>query len=209
MTKSPPSSRRHLWRSLGRAVSWHRRKLAIVAAVAAVLTGVAAVNPEGPPTLSVVRATSQLAGGAVVESSDVHLSEVAAVDAPAGALTEVADVVGQRLAAPVANGQMLTELALLSTRSGTSGLVVAPLRLADFDVAALLRPGEMVDVVATDEQTTKAAVVAEGVRVVTIPVSGEREGSQVGALVLVEVTAVEATTLARAAVSGTLTVIWP
>lgn len=202
------SPRRHPWRSLGRAVSWHRRKLAAVAAVAAVLSAVAAVNPEDPPSLSVVRATSQLVGGAVLGSGDVELAEVAAADAPDGALTDLAQGVGERLTAPVAEGQVLTPLALVSDRSGTPGHVVAPLRLADSDVADLLRPGEVVDVVATDQQTTKAAVVARGVRVVTIPATGEQDGVQTGALVLVEVTAAEAKSLAQAAVSGVLTVIW-
>lgn len=205
---TPTSPRRHLWRGLGRAVSWHRRKLAIVAAVAAVLTGVAAVSPEGPPTLSVVRATTQIAGGAVVGPGDVEVAEVVAADAPEGAMTDPAAVLGRRLTAPVAEGQVLTGLALLSTRAGTPGRVIAPLRLADADIAALLRPGQIVDVVATDQQTTNAAVVADGVRVVTIPAVGEQDGSQAGALVLVEVTVEEATTLARAAVSGALTVIW-
>ncbi len=205
---TPTSPRRHLWRSLGRAVSWHRRKLAIVAAVAAVLTGVVAVSPEGPPTLSVVRATSQISGGAVVGPGDVEVAEVVAADAPEGAMIAPGEVVGRRLTAPVAEGQVLTGLALLSTRAGTAGRVIAPLRLADADIAALLRPGEIVDVVATDQQTTDAAVVAADVRVVTIPAVGEQDGSQAGALVLVEVTVKEATTLARAAVSGALTVIW-
>ncbi len=190
-------------------MSWHRRKLAVLAAAAAVLSGVAAVSPEGPPTLSVVRAATQLAGGVVLTAADVELVEVVAADAPEGAVSEPADVVGQRLAAPVAEGQVLTGLALISTRAaGAPGQVVAPLRLADADTVALLRPGEVVDVIAADQQTTKAAVVATRVRVVTIPAVGEQDGSQAGALVLVEVSPEEATSLARAAVSGALTVIW-
>lgn len=204
---SPP--RRHPWRNLARAVSWHRRKLAVLAAVAAVLTGVAAVNPDGPPTLTVVRTRAQLAGGSVVGSGDVELAQVAVADAPAGAATDPAEVVGRRLAASVAEGQVLTGLALLSTRtSGVPGRVIAPLRLADSDIAALLRPGEIVDVVAADQQSTRAAVVASGVRVVTIPATPEQDSSQTGALVLVEVNPDEATAIARAAVSGALTVIW-
>lgn len=207
MNRSSP--RRHPWRNLARAFSWHRRKLAVVAAVAAVLTGISAVNPAAPPTLAVVRATAQLAGGRVIGVGDVELAAVAVADAPTGAATEVAEVVGQRLAAPVPEGQVLTGLALISTRpAGSTGQVVAPLRLADSDVVALLRPGEVVDVVAADQQTAKAAVVARGVRVVTVPAVAADNGAQTGALVLVEVTLDEATAIARAAVAGALTVIW-
>ncbi len=206
--RQPKPSRRP-FRALARAVSWHRRKLAVVAAVAAVLTGVSAVNPEGPPTLRVLRATTQLAGGAVVNSTDLQVSEVVRGDVPAGVLSDPGEVIGRRLAASVAEGQMFTDLTLVSVRTALPrGRVVAPLRLADADLAALLRPGEVVDIVLADSQAAKASVVATGVRVVTIPAVAEKDQAQSGALVLVEVDPAQAAVLARAAVSGTLTVIW-
>lgn len=197
-------------RGLTRAVSWHRRKLAVVAAFAAVLTGVAAASPAGPPTLTVLRATSQLAGGVVVTAADLEVDTVVRDDAPADALSDPADVVGHTLAAPVADGQMMTGLTLVSTRSALPrGHVVAPLRLADADLAALLRPGEVVDVIAADSQSPKASVVASGVRVVTVPAVADKDTqTQSGALVLVEVDPAQAALIARAAVSGTLTIIW-
>jgi pilus assembly protein CpaB len=206
---SPAKPPRRPFRSLARAVSWHRRKLAVVAALAAVLAGLAAANPEGPPTLRVVRAVAQLPGGALVGAGDVAVREVVREDAPVGALSDPGEVVGKTLAGPVAEGQVLTELALVSVRSARPpGRVVAPLRLADSDLAALLRPGEVVDVVAADSQSGKASVVATEVRVVKIPASPDKEQVQSGALVLVEVSPAQATLIARAAVSGTLTVIW-
>lgn len=206
---SPMTRRSHPFRSLARAFSWHRRKLAVVAAVAAVLTGVAAVNPEGPPTLRVVRAASQLAGGAVVRAGDLEVADIVAVDAPVGALSDPGSVIGQRLAASVAEGQVLTGLAMAAARGGRArGQVVAPLRIADADLVQLLRPGELVDVVAADAQSEKAAVVATGVRIVTVPAGSSDQQAQTGALVLVEVDEAEATRIARAAISGTITVIW-
>lgn len=206
---SPMTGRSHPFRSLARAFSWHRRKLAVVAAVAAVLTGVAAVNPEGPPTLRVVRATTQLAGGSVVRAGDLEVADIVAVDAPVGALSDPGSVIGQRLAASIAEGQVLTGLAMTADRGGRArGQVVAPLRIADADLAQLLRPGELVDVVAADAQSEKAAVVATGVRIVTVPAGSSDQQAQTGALVLVEVDEAEATRIARAAISGTITVIW-
>lgn len=210
MSPTPPHSRRPL-RSLARAVSWHRRKLAVVAAVAAVLVGMTAMAPDGPATLSVVRAGSQLAGGAVITRGDLDVEPIDADAAPQGALTDPAEVVGRVLAAPVAQGQVLTELALVSPRTPVgSGQVVAPLRLADADLAALLRPGDLVDVLAVDEQSAEAAVIATGVRVVTRPaVSDPAAGSATaGALVLIAVDRETAKRLAQAAVAATLTVTW-
>lgn len=181
----------------------------MVAAIAAVLTGISAVNPEGPPMLRVLRATEQLAGGAVINSTDLQVAEVVRADAPVGALSDPEEVIGQRLAAPMAEGQIFTGLTLVSVRTALPrGRVVAPLRLADADLAALLRPGEIVDVVAADSQSEKASVVATGVRVVTIPAVADTDQAQSGGLVLVEVDPAQAAVLARAAVSGTLTVIW-
>lgn len=206
---SKPGPPRHRWRSLGRAVSWHRRKLAVVAAVAAVLTGIAAVEQDRPPTLQVVRATSGIIGGAVVRPADVEVREVLVADVPEGATRDPAEVVGRRVAAPVAEGQVLTPLILVPTRAaGAPGRVIAPLRLVDADVVSLLRPGEVVDVVATDQQAATASVVASAVRVVAIPAVAEPDGAQSGALVLVEVPRDEATALARAAIGGPLTIIW-
>ena len=197
--------------SLGRAVSWHRRKLAVLAALAAVLTGLAAAAPDGPPTLSVVRATSELAGGTRLADADLELAHVVAADAPRGALTDPAAAVGQLLAAPVAEGQIITPAAFTTARAVTSrGRVVAPLRLADADLAALLRPGDQVDVIAADPQSAQADVVARAVRVVTVPRADSDESSQTtaGTLILIEVDPGTARVLARAAVSATLTVIW-
>ena len=203
-------TRRHPFRSLARAASWHRRKLAVVAALGAVLTGIAAAAPEGPPTVEVVRAKRQLAGGAVISPADVSVEQVVAADAPEGAVSDPDALVGQTLAAPIARRQVLTSLAVISTGVGVGrGHVLAPLRLADAELATLLHPGDVVDVLAADPEAEKASVVAQAARVVTVPRFEDDTGSDSpGALVLVDVDSSTAAVLARAAVSGTLTPIW-
>jgi hypothetical protein len=104
---------------------------------------------------------------------------------------------------------VLTERAVVSARA-SPGRVLAPLRLADAEVAALLRAGDVVDVLAAEPQAEQAFVAGRAVRVVTVPepadpTTGADSG---GALVLVEVDSGTARVLARAAVSATLTVIW-
>jgi pilus assembly protein CpaB len=200
---------RRPWLSFRRAVSWHRRKLALLAVLAAVLTGLAAAAPEGPPTVTVVRAAAALDGGARLTLDDLEAARVAATDAPDDVVADPAALAGRTLAAPVPRGQVLTEHAVVSARA-SPGRVLAPLRLADPEATALLRAGDVVDVLAADPQAEQAFVAGRGVRVVTVPSSSEPAAGAdpAGALVLVEVDPETARVLARAAVSATLTVIW-
>jgi pilus assembly protein CpaB len=183
----------------------------VLAAVAAVLTGVSAAAPAGPAMMSVVKAKSRLPAGTVVSSSDLVLDRVVASDVPEGVLTDSLTLVGKTLAAPVAENQMLTPLVATDARTSVPhGHVIAPLRLADTALVALLRPGDLVDVIAADEQAGQAAVVAAGARVLTIPqVPDEGVGpAPEGALVLIDVDAHTASVVAHAAASATLSVIW-
>jgi Flp pilus assembly protein CpaB len=74
----------------------------------------------------------------------------------------------------------------------------------------LLRPGDVVDVIAADAQAEQAAIVATGARVVTVPeLPDERAGpGPEGALVLIDVDARTASIVAHAAASATLSIIW-
>jgi pilus assembly protein CpaB len=106
---------------------------------------------------------------------------------------------------------MMTPLIATAARASVSqGHVIAPLRLADTALASLLRPGDVVDVIAADAQAEQAAIVAAGVRVVTIPeLPDEQTGpGPEGALVLIDVDAQTASVVAHAAASATLSIIW-
>jgi pilus assembly protein CpaB len=183
----------------------------VLAAVAAVLTGVSAAAPEGPAMISVVKAKSRLPAGTLVSPADLVLDRVAAADVPEGVLTDPLALVGKSLAAPVAENQMMTPLAATDVRTSVPpGHVIAPLRLVDTALVALLRPGDLVDVIAADGQAGQAAVVAAGARVVTIPeVSDEQVGpGPEGGLVLIDVDAHTASAVAHAAATATLSIIW-
>ncbi len=200
------------WRSLARAASWHRRKLAVLAAVAAVLCGVAASAPDGPPTVMAVRANGEIPAGTRLTADQLTTEPVSRADAPEGLLTEPGRAIGRTLAAPVAEGQMLTELALVSPRARhRAGLVSAPLRLADSGVVALLRPGDVIDVLAANDAAETAHVLASRTRVVTVPAppADTAASDPPGSLVLVEVSDDTAAVLARAAVTDNLTITWP
>ena len=127
---------------------------------------------------------------------------------PDGAWTDPAEVVGQTLAGPVPAGQVLTAAALLRHRASAGGSVVAPLPLADDRVSALLEAGDQVDVLAADSQTGKTRVVATAVRVVTGAIPAANDAPGTGGLVLVEVSPSTATSLAAAASTSVLSVVW-
>jgi pilus assembly protein CpaB len=191
-------------------VSWHRRSLAALAAALAVLAGVSAARPEGPPRVTAVVLQDELPGGVVLHPADLEGREILASDAPEGFLPTTGGLVGRTLAAPAAKGQILTALDLVSTRSPVaSGHVVAALRLGDPGLVRLLRTGDVVDVLAADEQTREARLVAQAVRVVTVPaVDADASPEASSGLVLVEVSASTATALAQATVNSSLTVTW-
>jgi pilus assembly protein CpaB len=208
-----PTGRRGVrdhWRALVRAASWHRRKLAAVCAVAAVLTGLTALAPPRPDTVPSVRATSDLAGGTVLRPADVRLDHLPRDALPAGAVTDPDLVVGKTLAGRVPSGQVLATAHLVGGRfRGGSGQVIAPVRLADGDLTALLTDGDLVDVVGADEQTGRATVVASGVRVVAVPPAARDPASAAGGgLILVEVARSTATALASASAASQLSVVW-
>ena len=202
--------RRSFLHNLGRAMSWHRRKLAVVAAIAAVLTAVAAAAPTGPPTLRVVRATGQLASGSVVSASDVEVAEVVEAALPRGALSDPAEVIGSRLVGPVADHQVLTGLDVVTGPAG-AGHVVAPLRLADPDLGELVQPGALIDVIAADPEGGRARVIATAVQVLTVPPvprdDDRTRSAENGVLVLVDVDPKTATLLAQAAASSRISIV--
>lgn len=211
MKPNPRSTLPSPLRSLLRAVSWHRRKLAVIAAVLAVLTGINAAAPRPPDTVAVLRAVESLAGGEPVRTAQVRLEDVAAGAVPEEALTDPSQAVDRVLAAPVPKGQVLTRADLIGDRTLRPGRVLAPVRLADSGLAAVLRPGDLIDIVAADGQGGPATTVAEGVRVITIPATDgttTRPDSGAGVLVLVEVDDATALELARAGSAASLSVIW-
>ena len=143
-----------------------RRVLAALLAAAAVLTGFRVLAPPAPPTISVSVESRELPSGTRLTSGDVEVRRMAAADVP----DQVAhDVIGRVLAAPVTRGEALTLVRFVGPdlAEASTGDVVLPVRLPDAAMAALLRPGDVVDLFATDPGTGQARVVATNVDVLT------------------------------------------
>lgn len=191
-----------------RALRRHRRKLAVLATLAAVLTGLTALAPPRPDTVVVVTAARQLAGGHTVTPDDLTQVALPPKAVPDGAWADPAEVIGRTLAGPLPARQVLTPASLLRERASSPGTVVAPLPLADPRVAQLVEAGDQIDVLAADTQSGKTKVVATAVRVVTAGIGDNGDQTGTGGLVLVEVDPATATTLAAAAATSALSVVW-
>ncbi|WP_027504115.1 SAF domain-containing protein [Rhodococcus sp. UNC23MFCrub1.1] len=184
--------------------------------VAAALVGLAVVSayrtdPSRTEVPVVVTATD-LAPGTSLTAADVTLTRVDSSLLADGTLRSVDDAVGRTVAGPVRSGEALTDVRLLGPRLASATLPsgdarIVPIRLADPELAQLLRAGDVVDVVrAAPDDTSPSGVIAESATVVMVsaPSSGVSRRDQ---LVLVALRADDASAVAAASLSDALTVL--
>lgn len=179
---------RSLRRRLTRTVARHRRGLAALAAGLAALTALTALRPAPPPTATVAVAARDLPSGATLASDDVRAVELPTRAVPDGAYMPAEVPLGRLVAAPVRRGEPLTDAGLVGP--GLADRLAPGQVLTMVQVAAattvLVRPGDVVDVVAGRMAGSGGAVAAEpvatGATVVAVP--PVEAGSQSGYLVL-------------------------
>jgi Flp pilus assembly protein CpaB len=136
---------------------WTRTVLArrVAAGVLVVLAGVAALrsNPEGD-RIDIIVATRDLTPGIELTADDVRLENRITATVPDGSQSDLDAVVGSTLAGPTRRGEVITDVRLLGSRlaESTAGpdARVVPLQLADTALLDLIRPGDVVDVLAAD-----------------------------------------------------------
>ncbi|OYO24520.1 Flp pilus assembly protein CpaB [Enemella dayhoffiae] len=166
--------------SLGRWLTWHRRTVAVLCAIGAVLCTLAAARAEPEPGVPVLVAARALPGGQPLTESDLRVAHFPTRIAPGDRLERADAVLGRVLTAPITAGTPVTELSVVAPRPRTAGdRVLAPVRLTDPGVAALLRVGDPIDVLATPMDGA-ARVVARGARVAALP-TGQSGGGSFGA----------------------------
>ncbi|HEX5860386.1 MAG TPA: SAF domain-containing protein [Nocardioides sp.] len=193
-------------RRVRRAVLARRRLLAALFAGVAVAAGVQAATAAPPPAVGVLTAARDLPAGAVIGSDDVVQVDFAPSSVPNGVAREV---VGQTLAAPLRQGEPVTDVRLIgpALTVGDPGLTAVPVRLPDAGMVELLEVGDRIDLIGTDPQSSGASVVATGVPVLALPRPAEEAGGsdQPGGLVVVGAAPTEVTRLTDAGVRLFLT----
>lgn len=190
--------------------------------------GLETLAPPEPETAQLVVAADDLTGGGRLDPSELRIARWPAALVPPGALRTVEEATGRTLAGAVGRGEPVTLLRLVGPRLADTltqdGRVAAPVRLADADAAHLLRPGDLIDLVAASAGSADplepaargpadARVVAASAAVLAVP-TGDGDSSLLGgtattggALLVVAVPRADALALAEAAVLGPLSVI--
>lgn len=205
--------RRGWWRDLRRAASWHRRALAAGFAGIAVAAGIQAVDPPDPVTIDVLAAARDLLPGVPLAAEDLTTVARPPAALPGGVLLAGADVLGRIPAGPVRAGEILTDVRLVGAAlvdGLAAGLVAAPVRVADAALAALVRPGDRVDVLATPVSAGGTGwateVVGPDLMVVSVPEPVAAGAYTEGSLLVLATTPATAQALASAAVTSRLSI---
>jgi Flp pilus assembly protein CpaB len=192
---------------------WTRTVLArrIAAGGLVVLAAVAALRPDpDDERIDAVVAARDLSPGNALTADDVRLETLSAATAPDGVQSDIEAVLGTTLTGPVRRGEALTDVRLLTPRlaEAAAGPLarIVPLSLDETAVLDLIRPGDVVDVLAAgSESDAQARIVATDAIVVLV--SGKPSGVGAGAdrVVLVALPAHAANEVAAATLVQTVT----
>lgn len=187
-----------------------RRRRPLAALLAATAMACALLSATPPPGVEILVAARDLPAGRLT-ASDAKPVPFPPDVRPAGALPAGTDLTGRTLAAPMRAGEPFTDTRLLGPGllSGYgSGLVATPVRIADAEAAALLSPGDAIDILSApsdwtgDPAAATTMPVAQNLRVVATPTGG----ADTGALVVLATTPAQAAYLALAQSTGRLSI---
>jgi len=165
-------------RLLGRP-GWRRtlrlRRLAAGGLVAAALTLALGPGP-GTAEVAVVVAAADLRSGSTLDAAAVELRRYPTALVPAGALDAADGAIGRVLVGAARAGEPLTDARLTGAGPLDGDTAAVPVRLADAGVAALLGPGDRVDVVTLGEQAGEPVVLAADAEVLTVVTAESGDG---------------------------------
>jgi Flp pilus assembly protein CpaB len=196
---------------------WSRTLLArrIGAAGLIVLAGVAALRPDPDgERASVVVAAHDLSPGAALSADDLLLEKRLVPTIPDGAQSDIDTVVGSTLAGPARRGEVLTDVRLLGRRLAESaagpGARIVPVHPVDSALADLVRPGDVVDIVAASQTSPPsnpkvASIIATDAIVVLVSAKQKAQAAADDRVVLVALPAASAIAVAGAALGQTVT----
>lgn len=193
-----------------------RRSAAVLLAAAAVFLALRPAPEPVPPrataTVPVAVASADLAAGTALSAADVTVARLPAGAAPSGGTPDAAALLGRVLAGAVRAGEPITDVRLVGpglTALLPADLVAAPVRLADLAVAALVRSGDRVDVLAAHPDGVDAEIVARRALVLTTPRAVPGQDDPAAGLLVLAVDPATAARLAVVSTTATLTVSLP
>ena len=181
---------------------------AAAAALALLALVVALTSRPSGPQAQVLVAARELGPGGKLTAEDVAVRTVPAELAPQDALDAADDAVGRSVTGPVGAGEILTGRRVLSDRSAGQirpGARLVPVSLQDSATMDLLRPGDVVDVVA-QRKDDAPAVLARSATVAVAPAA--QAGRQQARTAMLAMSESEAHAVAAAALSSPLSVVF-
>jgi Flp pilus assembly protein CpaB len=193
---------------------WSRtvRARRITAGGLVLLAGIAALRPDPDGAHAQVVVTARdLSPGAALTADDLRLENRLAPTIPDGSQSNIDTVVGSTLAGPARRGEVLTDVRLLGRRLAESAAGpdarIVPVHPADSALIDLVRPGDVVDVVAASEGSAAPTshVVATDAVVVLVSAKQKAQGTTNDRLVLIALPAASANAVAGAALAQTVT----
>lgn len=192
---------------------WTRTTAARRAAAGAlvVLAAFVALRPDpDSDQVDVVVAAHDLPAGNQLGADDVRIEKRSAATVPDGTHAGLDAVAGATLASPARRGEILTDVRILGPRHseavvGPRGRIV-PVQLADAAILDLIRPGDVVDVLATAPSGDGTAdVLATDAVVVLVSGKPGSAAERTERVVLVALPAPAANKVAAAALTQSVT----
>lgn len=188
----------------------------VAAGALVLLAAAAALRPDPADGRSdVVVAARDLAPGVGLAAADLRIESRSTTTIPDGSQVDPDELIGSTLAGPARRGEVLTDVRVLSPRlaDATAGpdARVVPLHLTDAALLDLVRPGDVVDVLAVsssaaagDDTDGRPRVVATDAVVVLVSPKTKEAGRD--GLVLVALPVWKANEVAGASLSQAITV---
>jgi Flp pilus assembly protein CpaB len=190
----------------GRRARAVRRMAAVALLVGAAVLATAGPSPAARGGTVVQVASRDLPAGATLQPPDLRTSAIPSP--PDGALPATPAPIGRVLAAPVRQGEILTDVRLLDSggpRPGP-GRVAVPVRPDDAGTVSLLQPGMRVAVIGVQADGTARTLTGDAV-VLWVPDAGTDTGvvaQHEGRLVVLSVPKAVADAVAATAITGSI-----
>ncbi|MBM3682203.1 MAG: hypothetical protein FJW84_01955 [Actinobacteria bacterium] len=147
-------------------------------------------------TKPVIVASKELAAGSVLVETDLKEIRIPQSAIVANSLAKT-ELVGKMLSANIAPDEQLTSTRVIASNHVISDQRVVGVRIIDSEIASILRPGSLVDVVKINNSNgTYGGVIAKNVSVIAIASKKSSFGSSAGSVVMVSTNNDTAVTLA-------------
>ena len=147
-------------------------------------------------TKPVIVASKELAAGSVLVETDLKEIRIPQSAIVANSLAKT-ELVGKMLSANIAPDEQLTSTRVIASNHVISDQRVVGVRIIDSEIASILRPGSLVDVVKLNNSNgIYGGVIAKNVSVIAIASKKSSFGSSAGSVVMVSTNNDTAVTLA-------------